>query len=164
MRIAVFCLLFLFATSAWAGNRAKAEASAVNVGPSADADVDVNFRVGAYLDSYLRSSQGNQQITQFEAQNIEEFGRHHAESAANSYGMSAPVQSPCGDVNGGAGQTGPFGLSLAMTSEACRAYRIELLKGETGPENHRFKFVEGMEQATRPVRVIFHLATLGIFF
>lgn len=73
----------------------------------------------------------NGNTTTVEAPDVKGMGKElakHADSAARSQALSGGNVTPCGDVQGAAGQGGLFGFSIGTVSETCKAFRLQQLE------------------------------------
>jgi hypothetical protein len=73
----------------------------------------------------------NGNTTTVEAPDVKGMGKElakHADEAARSQALSGGNITPCGDVQGAAGQGGLFGFSVGTVSETCKAFRLQQLE------------------------------------
>lgn len=85
----------------------------------------------------------------------------HAETAGDVRSMSNPSVSPCGDSTGLSGQVGVAGGGLATVTEACRAYRLEVLTA-VSPDATTTKLARITHLVGWLPRTLLHVASFGV--
>lgn len=85
----------------------------------------------------------------------------HAETAGDVRSMSTPSVSPCGDSTGLSGQVGVAGGGLATVTEACRAYRLEVLTA-VSPDATTTKLARITHLVGWLPRTLLHVASFGV--
>lgn len=79
---------------------------------------------------------------------------------ADAPSFSNPSESPCGDSTGASAAGRPFGVTFGTITEACRAYRLEML--EQSSAGWKVKLARWSHYAAWPVRFAVHFASGGI--